>query len=550
MNERVIFLEREDEIPVIVDAIKKTKADKVVIVLPKNSNVFQSIVNIKILRARAEEFNKWLFVITKDKKGEKMLEMIGIPAFETLAEFEATAIDKIFTKTKKGSSSKSSIKQIIFTASEIIEPEGKNEIIEPEEMINWRDVFFKPSKTLLITLTLISVGLFFFISTVVMPGATIYIKPERKTIETVMNITLTPNDSQEYNSFLSKQRTINSFPIEAEFEKKIQFNTLTKIFEGKNASGNIVIVNTFNEERTLKPQTRFQSENGVVYRISDWVRIPPATSEGYGELVVNVVADEKDIFGEFAGDKGNLLAPQKLIIPALPPAGQQILWGEVREDIKGGVTLYKPKVTEEDFDIAKKNIEELITKEAQLDLEKYLKEKNALEFTNLTLLPENKFFKKEIIEITVPKELLNTDVENFEVYAKLKVKSWAYDSDELLSVLRQSLEKSVDPDMFLEMIDSPSIVIDVFSKEENSNNLKVNIIAKGIEAYLIEPKTESGIRFVNKVKREIINQPINEAEKILVNFQEISDVKITVWPFFARRIPRLPENISVKIWEE
>jgi len=35
-----------------------------------------------------------------------------------------------------------------------------------------------------------------------------------------------------------------------------------------------------------------------------------------------------------------------------------------------------------------------------------------------------------------------------------------------------------------------------------------------------------------------------------VNFKEIYDVKITLWPFFVRKVPALRENIAIKVLEE
>ncbi len=547
INQRVIFLNNQDEVSEAISYLKKTKKDNVVFVIPQKATFFQSIINIKILRNKSEELNKTIYIVTKNKKGQKMSENAGVPTFETLEELETALLGKVPIKANSNKK-KSSINQKTFRVDEIIEKEKKED--EEAEKINWREIFSRPSKAMLITLSVITLALFFFVSMWTLPGATIYIKPERKTIPTVVNVTLAPQESIDSISFNKKRHIISGYKIEASFNKEIDFKTITKVFTGKHTEGQIVIINAYQEPRSLKPKTRFQSDKGVVYRISEWATVPGASAEGNGEVVVTVKADERDIYGDIVGESGNILEPERLIIPGLPPAGQEIMWAEVREPLGGGVTSWEPKVTEEDFEMAKKYIQEKIEEETQANLEKFIREKNALEGTNLVLVPESKFVNKKITDISVEKEKLNTDTESFKAYAEIEVDSWAYDASDLVSILRDELSDNVDDGMYLEKIDPSSVIINPFDVPEETKGLKINVNAKGIEAYLIEPENPDGIRFVNSVKEAIKGKKIDEAENILVNFAEISDVKIAPWPFFLTKVPMLEDKILIKLWTE
>jgi len=210
------------------------------------------------------------------------------------------------------------------------------------------------------------------------------------------------------------------------------------------------------------------------------------------------------------------------------------------------VTAADPKVTEEDLHLAKEMLQTKILEDAQKDLQRYLKQRNSHDLTNFELLPEHKYLVKNIIEINVPRDLLGESVSSFEVYGKIKVKSWAYDPDELISVLRNVIADEVDAGMFLEDVDPESIFIEVSREEPSVNGLIMHVTARGFQTYLIEAKGDKGIRLINEIKEEIAGKSVNEAENILVNFPEISDVKITVWPFFSSKIPSLKENIEVK----
>ena len=549
MNERVIFIEKDDEIDVLVSVLNRTKADRIVFVVPRKAVFLQTIFNAKILRTTAEELGKWIFIVTRDKTGRQMLDTAGLANFETLEEFSATEVDKVFAKGgAKKPGKKKAIRQIgetNFTAERI----SKESAPDESEKINWKEILLRPSKTLILLLTVLAVSLFFFVSALALPGATVLIKPERRTTQTTMNLVLVESKKLENVSSWRLKNVITGLPVEANFEKSITFATLTQEFFGQRASGEIVIQNASGQSQSFRPTTRFQSSEGIVFRTQDWVRIPPRQGEKNGEKVVRVIADEKNIFGEIIGEQGNLPAGEKLKIPGLPPESQKFLWGEVRQDLSGGESRWQPRVTQKDFVMAQKVLEEKLIEEVQSDLENFLKEKNSFEFSNLTLVPDSNFLKKEIFDVVLPEDILGQNVESFEISGKIHVRSWAFDRDELVDALEKVLKKSIDPQMQLEKITPSSIAVEVLEKE-NQDGLKINVRANGVQKFLIVPETAESMKFEEKVKSAILEKDPETAEKVLVNFKEISDVQITLWPFFARKVPALRENIAIKVWEE
>jgi hypothetical protein len=561
MNERVIFLEKDDEVTAIISALKRTKADRVVFVLPIRSVLFQSIVSVKILRARAEDLGKWIFAVTKDKKGRNLLETVGVPAFETLEEYEATSIEKIFPKTQKSADPKV-ISRHTFNADKLIrktidkqkKPENKQTTEAKESKINWREVLLKPSKKSLIALAALAMSLFFFVSWLVLPYATVAIKPNKNTKMVTDNVVLTPDLAA--SSTTGRQKVIRAYPVKETYTDSITFQTESKIFEGENASGEIVIVNTDATSKTLRATTRFQSKNGVVYRIANWARIPAASSDQNGELSVNVTADTEDSSGQIVGERGNLEAGQKLFIPGFHPEGtdwsqveQDPIWAEVREPITGGVTDWKPVVRQEDLDKARQAIEEKLTAEALTRLERTIQEQNQENNTDLRLIPDHsKFVTKNVSNIQLPPNILETNEPSFQVTAEITVTSWSYSESELKKVINEALIKKKEPDREiegitnydLEIVDDPAI----------TSGLKVTYTAEGIEAYNIKPNTDEGLMLINRIKTQIANKNASEAENILTNsteFPEISEAEIIIWPPFINSIPRLKENILVEI---
>jgi len=550
MNERVIFVEPDDEIDVLVGALKKTAADKVVFVLPARANFLQSIFNAKILRSAAEELGKWIFVITRSKKGREMLTTAGVENFESLDEFTSTQFERVFSVEKKGEKESSAKKSLPKKKIKIGKVDAKIDLQKnPADKINWKSIFLRPSKTLLFTLSSLILALFFFISVLALPGAQIFIKPEKKSIDAVLNLMLVESEKLESINRWQLKNVVTGVPIEAEFGKELTFATISKEFFGGNATGKIKIINTTSTAQRFRPGTRFQTKNGIIFRGKNWLKIPARSGGKNGILEIEIAADERDIFDEIVGARGNLKKGETLKLPGLPANLQRVIWAEVIEDFSGGKTDWKPKIGRKDFAAAQKMLEEKMFEEVQNDLENFLREKNSLEFLNLTLVPESKYLQKEVFEVEMPEELFGKNLESFKISGKIRVQSWAFDKNELLAVLQKALEKSIDEEMEFEAVAPQSIAITVLQKETDEG-LKINVVAKGIQRYLIEPRTAAGIEFEKKIKAVISSRAPAEAEKILVNFKEIADAKISLWPFFARKLPQLPENITVKLWED
>src|SRR5690606_6762937 len=77
----------------------------------------------------------------------------------------------------------------------------------------------------------------------------------------------------------------------------------------RNAQGKITIYNTDSRDQALVVRTRFESEEGNIYRITDQVLVPAARGDRPGSFVATVVSDE-------AGEGQNLTSG-RFTIPGL-----------------------------------------------------------------------------------------------------------------------------------------------------------------------------------------------------------------------------------------
>jgi hypothetical protein len=128
------------------------------------------------------------------------------------------------------------------------------------------------------------------------------------------------------------------------------------------ASGKIVIYNAYGEStQKLVKNTRFESPEGKIFRISETVVVPGKTQDGPGKVEVKVTADS-------TGDSYNI-KPSKFTIPGFKNSPRyQGFYAESSENMIGGadglMAVIKPEDIEKADTDAREELKTLIKKEA------------------------------------------------------------------------------------------------------------------------------------------------------------------------------------------
>ena len=85
---KIIYLEADTEITAVIDRIKATDTDGVVLVLPRGSTLTQSIVNLKLLKRVADGLGKTIFLAINDKVTTNLARQVGIQVFSKASDAE------------------------------------------------------------------------------------------------------------------------------------------------------------------------------------------------------------------------------------------------------------------------------------------------------------------------------------------------------------------------------------------------------------------------------------------------------------------------------
>ncbi len=566
---KVVYIEIDEEVTAIYDRIKRAKQKDIYLVVPRKAILFQSVVNMRILKSKLEKDNKRLHLVTTDRIGVHLAQQAGIPVYHNIEVEEIKAPNQDTPKMR--------IEPIQARRNEILKDLPRRvmekKITIGELIKEYRDSnkkkgkkggstelagvynYVRPNRKFLGFILALSLGLFLVITYIALPGATVYVKPKFDNIDYTVNITLA--DKRKNQTLLSRNEphVVASEEIMTVTKQTKVFSTTSKLFDGVNSQGFITIINNSEDEWPLKKETRFQTSDGLVFRIKEGVFVPAKTvdeegNEALGTYTAAVEADPFDIYAHPIGERGDI-GPSRFIIPGLSKFNQKILWGESSGAMEGGVTRYQRVVQEEDIESAKKQIEDNLTLMAREDLSTHIDEMNRINHTNLVLLDDQRYLKTELQELRISDDLEGSLRDKFEIFAQIEAKGVAYDFDQLFAILKKELKTRAHPDMQIQdsSIRPESISFESVSEDEVLGQIKITSTIKGIQEYVIDSSLQAGLRFSNKVKERIVGLTAEEAESYVGNLPEVDEVEIKLWPIWLSRIPRIVDNIEVKLME-
>jgi hypothetical protein len=575
---KVIYVELDEEITSVFERIERVNYKDVYLVVPERAVLFQSVVNLSILKQKIEGIGKELYIITSDAVGMKLAHQAEIPVFDQLKSQavksrpvqEDEPTEETFAPIAAASNEVSDeapqrLREKKLSIFDVVKKSNKSKAFSIREMKERVDAFRKnrtltkkpsrfalgaPSGKTLGTLVVASLCVLLLISYIALPGATVTIIPRSNVIEQSVNITLA--DASRYGtrpSLGTPGHVLAYFPIESTLDKTIAYTATGQIFDGTNASGTITVLNERGTSWPLVAFTRFQTEDGLIYRTQEAVTVPRATESGAGSVDILVVADEVDSFNRVMGDRGNI-GPSSFVLPGLREESQKELYARSSGPMTGGATVVTLKITQNDLDAAEALMQSELDTNTETALQAEVAHRNELNGTNLELLAGFSAIFRDDANISVPSYLVEAIQDQFDVKGNMVVSGFAFNQDEFQALLKEELEKRKSPDKTLVRLDPGSISYEIFEVGDTPGQVKLTATIKGIEAYDLNPEDENGSRLIKKIKEHIAGKPIKESEDYVQNLPEVNKVTISSWPVWAPTIPTVFENIEIKLDEK
>jgi len=407
----------------------------------------------------------------------------------------------------------------------------------------------KGFKKILLFCTVLSLVGFFTIAAFAFPKTVLTIVPKISSIEQVLNIHLYENKPSEINesSSLNKLK-VYKFTV-PQIQTNVRFVSTGVNNIGTNAKGKITIKNTAPKPFNLVPFTRFQTEDGLIFRSQDFIYLDAATPSNPSIKEVEVSADAFDLAGVGVGMRGNLKLGTNLSLPGLKESSKNLIMAETIEDFTGGTTKIEKFVKDTDLVAASEFAQkELSVKLADM-LAEGLNQKNQTTKEDLVLLESPETMKINNIKLEMDNNLIGQKLHSFQIQVSADLEGYAYSKSSLENILRSKLLTNLDPHNSLKKVDFKNLSYKVFKNNPALGTFDATFVVTGLQQAQLSGSTMDVQKVFNQLKLSVLGQPTGLALDILKENPLVETAEIKSFPAWRSTITNNINNLKVIVNE-
>jgi hypothetical protein len=402
-----------------------------------------------------------------------------------------------------------------------------------------------PNLFLMISGLIVSITLLLFIFHFAVSKTFVHITPQISIRPISANIVYAINGNsgslfQAKNNIIMKKVTL---PVEYE----MQFNLDTVDPNSTTAAQwTVIIFNELDADQALKPQTRFITQNGEVFRTRDWINVPASkTLNGITEIwsvEAVLIADLNDEAGKVIGQRGNIPNGTDLTIPWLK-FNRDKVYAKAKESFHGWADPKVHIVSEGEIKKFQWIVREQLYNKARERIQQYLDENKKSSGEDYALLMgDGVTFDNEKVDISSWQKY--GDIAN-EVSIKwtLSVSALVYDRKStiayLTEVFREGLLRWTDKELAIHT--DTLRMTNIVSQADDRSRIKATMEMTASITYDFENATNDLTR---NMKILIAWLSKKEAISRLINAWHVKEIDITFSPFWIRNVSSNVDNID------
>lgn len=583
----VIYLEPDIEITAVIDKIRKSALRAIILVVPRGSNLTQSIVNLKLLKRRAEDERKVIAIVSSDRITHNLAEQLKLHCYDKVTEaeranfapdFEAIELAdngsglKVHTYQKYNlltheeiteenqstdsdledgySDSDSELKndQVVpegfekkkiseqeYTKDEMKEFEKSqlddSKVDEIEREIKMKDRTRKirqirPEGSRKVFVVFVVAGLILFLGAAYLFLPTVEASVVLKSTEVNENLTITIDRAAKSSD--AKSLVLAGKLVDLEKEVNKTFDATGKKDLGEKAKGKVIISNSWDmNDQSIPKGSKFIS-NGKTYVSTAAVTVPGATvTLVAGAFKTNAGSAEVAVEAETAGESYNIGASE-FVITTLPKEKQSKIIGKSTVAFAGGTTKEVKVVTESDLEKA----QEAIKKEALVSSTTELADKAK----NDSLKIFDSAIDSEVLSLE-PNKKADDQADTFEVKAKIKMFGLGFSELELKNLVKNGVESKLKSNEMIINPDGSEVAYEILESDINAGIIKVKTVYKGKYGIKIDQ---------DSIKANIKGKSLSQGENYLKGLEGVESANIAANPGFIRTSPYFKNKITVK----
>jgi len=524
VSPKTIYLEIDEEVTSVIDKIRKTEFTDVILVVPKDASITQSVVNLKLIKRKAEELNKNISLATQDKVARNLASKVGIPTaakaneMPTISPVGKTEEPVVF-RTEGSASPLTETNEVIFDKDGVQDETEELTVIEGEDVREEVEMHEDADKKaaektddLMPKFPWKWVGL---VSAVVLGGlllagyiylprakATIFVAAEKKP--------LTLNFNGVKDAKLDTDKVIIPTQIiEVTKEQSKKYPATGKKDVGTKSTGDIFVANTTLNDYTL--DTFSPVGNPSLVYVAD----TPVAVAHTSTATIKVTAEN-------SGQSYDQAAGTEFYAVKAPNVK-----GTSNAGISGGTTKQITVVSQGDVNSAKDALAKEVGDAVTAEFNSKASEVKVVDDTK----------KSEIVSSSASPDV-NGEATEFTMTVKVTTKAIGFSMNDISSVISAEVTRQLG---------STKSIIDDGSKTAeitvDSSDLATGKISGSIKttAYVSAKLDEAAI----KIQLAGLNDA--KAKNYLTGLDGIDSVNLEYWPTFIKSFPRLQSHIFISI---
>lgn len=286
--------------------------------------------------------------------------------------------------------------------------------------------------------------------------------------------------------------------------------------QSQRVTGTITLINSNPTAQPLRATTRLQNAEGILFRLKDYVNIPPK-----GQIDAEVYADQEGDIGE--------IKSTKFIFPGLNPASQDLIYGQGFIPSTGGKKDIKI-VTKQDIENAEKKLVEGLQAKAKgeaandvfsIGAQKAVTLTKASNITSRSSVSAGKTADQFTLSVSAKIGIVTFDESDLAVEANKKFKERLAPTQELIAPNPSDFSLSIDK------LDATAKVATI-----KAGGQARKVVAR--DADIFDKK-----RLMGKNKAQIM--------EYFKAYEDIESVEVRLYPFWVINAPYLSDHVNILI---
>ena len=403
-----------------------------------------------------------------------------------------------------------------------------------------------PNMILIVSGLIMSLSLLLFIFYFTVSKTYVYITPQISVRPISANIIFSQGSGsliQPKNMVQMKKTALN-----VDYMMNFKLDTIDPN-SATNARGQVTLYNELSADQTLKPNTRFVTDNGVVFRTDGWVNIPASKTDNgitqIGTVDATIRADLSDEAGKVIGARGNILANTLLTIPGLK-FNRDKVYAKAKENFDGWTDPKIHIITDDELKKLKGILHEKLATTARAKLQSWIDESNTKSGNDYAMMIGSTVsLAGEVINIDGNKKVgdLTNDVD---LKWTINITALLYDRKStiayLTAIFREKLLYGTDKELGIH--DDTLRLTNIVSRSDDDSTIKATMEMNATITYDLENATND---LTKRMKLIIAGLSSNEAKTRLINEWHVREVEIKFSPFWMTHVSSNMDNIEFVI---